>query len=406
MKKNILTIGIGLLLGSTAFAQWVDPGNDATGTIYYQNGDIGIGTNNPRVMLQVEGATESKSAGIISFGNLTSGDLVNNVYRAFSGATYVDGGSNKMSHYMTYRGVNSAYLDNGQGYGFYSQGAYPRMFMEVTSANHGSFSDLPADSPIKNYFLYQQIQGPAGTSLSTPMKATDSNSTWLWGVRNTGDFIIGGQLGIGTTNPLSTMEVSGLTGSNTRYLLNLKEDRGANYSGGFATKSFSFSLNDKIIAGMGAYGSASNGSVASSYLFFNADPSQGSSDYLSPGLAVFSDGRVGIGTNAPGSQLTVTGTIESTSGGIKFPDGTIQSTAATGSGSSVWSQSGATASYDGNVGIGTTAPQYDLDIVGTVRTCEIKVSNLQGWCDYVFEEDYKLPALEEVEAYIKTNKST
>src|SRR2546428_1431445 len=37
--------------------------------------------------------------------------------------------------------------------------------------------------------------------------------------------------------------------------------------------------------------------------------------------------NVGIGTSAPGSKLTVAGTIESTSGGIKFPDGTTQATA-------------------------------------------------------------------------------
>ncbi len=41
-------------------------------------------------------------------------------------------------------------------------------------------------------------------------------------------------------------------------------------------------------------------------------------------------GGVGINTNAPTSPLTVAGVIESDSGGFKFPDGSIQTTAATG----------------------------------------------------------------------------
>jgi hypothetical protein len=40
-----------------------------------------------------------------------------------------------------------------------------------------------------------------------------------------------------------------------------------------------------------------------------------------------SGGNVGIGTGTPLSKLTVNGTIESTSGGIKFPDNTVQLTA-------------------------------------------------------------------------------
>jgi hypothetical protein len=44
---------------------------------------------------------------------------------------------------------------------------------------------------------------------------------------------------------------------------------------------------------------------------------------------IFDNGsQVGIGTASPGQKLTVAGTIESTSGGFKFPDGTTQTTAA------------------------------------------------------------------------------
>jgi hypothetical protein len=43
-------------------------------------------------------------------------------------------------------------------------------------------------------------------------------------------------------------------------------------------------------------------------------------------------GRIGIGTTSPTSLLTVAGQIQTTSGGIKFPDGTVQFTAAVGAG--------------------------------------------------------------------------
>jgi hypothetical protein len=45
-------------------------------------------------------------------------------------------------------------------------------------------------------------------------------------------------------------------------------------------------------------------------------------------LYVRADGNVGIGTTAPSNALEVAGSIKSTSGGYKFPDGTTQTTSA------------------------------------------------------------------------------
>ena len=48
------------------------------------------------------------------------------------------------------------------------------------------------------------------------------------------------------------------------------------------------------------------------------------------GTDVTFGGDVGIGNASPASPLTVAGVIESTTGGVKFPDGTTQTSAASG----------------------------------------------------------------------------
>ncbi len=56
-----------------------------------------------------------------------------------------------------------------------------------------------------------------------------------------------------------------------------------------------------------------------------------------------------------------------------------------------------------NVGIGTSNPDnnYRLAVNGKIRAKEIVVET--GWADFVFEKDYKLKTLEEVETFIQNN---
>jgi hypothetical protein len=57
-----------------------------------------------------------------------------------------------------------------------------------------------------------------------------------------------------------------------------------------------------------------------------------------------------------------------------------------------------------NVGIGTTNPDSKLTVKGHIHAEEVRVDlNVPG-PDYVFEENYNLPSLTEVESFIKANK--
>jgi hypothetical protein len=74
--------------------------------------------------------------------------------------------------------------------------------------------------------------------------------------------------------------------------------------------------------------------------------------------------------------------------------------------STQWASGAGNISYsDGNVGIGTTAPDAKLTVKGNIHTNEVKVDLLGAVApDYVFEPTYDLKPLTEIETYIKENK--
>lgn len=66
------------------------------------------------------------------------------------------------------------------------------------------------------------------------------------------------------------------------------------------------------------------------------------------------------------------------------------------------------------IGIGTTTPRAKLDVVGAIKGDKLDIKGpirseeviieATEWSDFVFDENYRLPSLSEVESHIKENK--
>ena len=58
---------------------------------------------------------------------------------------------------------------------------------------------------------------------------------------------------------------------------------------------------------------------------------------------------------------------------------------------------------NGNVGIGCTSPSVKLAVNGKIQATEVEIKSAPC-SDYVFDNDYKLMSLHDLDAYVKVNK--
>ncbi|NPD86844.1 hypothetical protein HNS38_18930 [Lentimicrobium sp. L6] len=136
------------------------------------------------------------------------------------------------------------------------------------------------------------------------------------------------------------------------------------------------------------------------------------------GLAITAAGNVGIGIDNPSKSLEVNGTTKTS--GFQMTNGSaldgkiLQSDASgnaswvdpgTLSGVGIWDETNSVANYYGSVGIGTAnVGTHKLVVAGSINATLIKVTETVPSSDYVFEADYSLMPLNELETFVKTNK--
>lgn len=111
------------------------------------------------------------------------------------------------------------------------------------------------------------------------------------------------------------------------------------------------------------------------------------------------------GSNAwgQGRIITVAGNASNANAVGKMIIGTRRSFNKLGTGSQWYYGNDLVIDGVGNIGIGTLTPDQKLSVNGTIHSKSV-VIDLNGWSDYVFKKDYRLPSLSDVKAYIDQNQ--
>jgi hypothetical protein len=245
------------------------------------SGNVGIGTSSPSAILNVYSAT---GAFIDLFGD--AGTTISAV-RSSTDAT----GANLVLRKARGTTASRTAVASGDTIGTLFFSAFGGTSNRNIASIVGTVGTYTSDADISSNLIFNTT--PTGSaSPAERMRVTSA-----------------GNVGIGTTNPGARLQINSQDGF--RFDVEAGAASTMRFGSAFAGESTG-ALAWVRSAGAMTFSSGATGSALTERM--RIDPS----------------GNVGIGTTSPGQRLTVAGVIESTTGGVRFPDGTTQTTAASG----------------------------------------------------------------------------
>jgi hypothetical protein len=393
-----MKITLSLLLALVTFAvsaQW----NSSGSNIYFNSGNVGIGTTSPSYKLDISGPTRA-------YGELR----VNGV--GDGNGLYADDGWGSIIFSITRRPGNEARFQSYGYHTFYSGGnggtermriaadgnvgigtASPLSQFHLASNSDHAFKITRQSGSYGFQILRNATQGRIyfqntddNNNFGTRIQIEEGGTGWQNLILNP----TAGNVGIGTTSPVGKLDINYAGGQ-----LRLS---GGTVAGGVWTNNTDLlyladwntglkGLNVNMTNGTVSIGTNSgtvNG-YGAALSFLGADSN---GDHLH--ISRYNNGsnqselRVNIGDDYGQAQdMFVVGTHYWQNGNW-YPHMAVQAS--------------------GRVGIGTTSPDEKLTVKGKIHAEEVRVDlNVPG-PDYVFENDYDLLSLSEIESYIRANK--
>jgi hypothetical protein len=383
---------------------WETVGSD----IYYDVGNVGIGTNAPLWPLQVDSTTLYT---VYARNWTTTGAAYGGFFRSDSDSGYgVIGyasaatggnvgvfGKTDSTNANAYGVYGRALATSGQGRAVYGRtestegtGVHGEA-VAATGTNFGVRGTVTSPDGYAGYFTggRNYFQGYVGIGEPDPQAALHVGGTpdvdgimfpdgtlqttaasgagGLWTPDGSDIYYDAGRVGIGTDNPVYPLDVRSSGSSTTLYAYNSGSGAAiaASGSGTVFSASSGSSGDDKAVYaeigspnGFALYGLNEGEEGSACAVYGETFSSTGFGGYF-VGRGYFS-GSVGIGEVNPQAKLHIGGTPDVD--GIMFPDGTLQTTAASGLGS-LWTPDANDIYYEaGNVGIGSSNTAYPLDV--------------------------------------------